>query len=388
MTTLEPTVAAPPSTQTVASQLLASMAALSGVLTDYNSGSQIRTTAESLGSVVEQQSIWTQALAFQALAYGAMTVLGISPYPAFPSVGQVTFATAGGSPYPTATQNVNIPAGTLVQTTGGVQFTTTANAVLASGATSVVVPATAVVGGIAGNVAGGTITQIVTGLLYPLFVTNAAAFTGGTNAEQLTATLARFSATVAAIGLSSPVAIANAAIGVTDVATSEQVLFSTLYEPFTTAGSGAGSGVAGWTLYIDNGTGAASSGLIANVITKLNGNAASGLVGYRDAGVPYVVSGVTPTYAVVNVSGTASSLTTDTALQTLINQAVSGYFTLPFGSSAQQAILAQTVGNAVLGLTTSLSVSLYASGSSTALSALTPAATGRVVLGQINYALT
>jgi hypothetical protein len=384
---LEPTVAAPPSTQTVASQFLASMAALSGVLTDYNSGSQVRTIAESLGSVVEQQSIWTQAEAFQALAYGAMTVLGITPYAAFPSVGQLTFATAPGSPYPTATQNVNIPAGTLAQTTGGVQFVTTANAVLASGTTSIVIPATAVLGGVAGNVPAGAVTQIVTGLLYPLFVTNAAAFTGGTNAEQLAATLARFSSAVAAIGLASPVAIANAAIGVTNPATSEEVLFSTLYEPFVAAGSGAGSGVAGWTLYIDNGTGAASSGLINNVISKLNGNAASGQVGYRDAGVPYIVSGVTPTYAVVGVSGTASSLTTDAALQTLINQAVSGYFMLPFGASAQQAVLAQNVGNAVLGLMTSLTVSLYASGSGSPLTALTPAVTGRVVLGQINYAL-
>ena len=376
---MEPTVVAPPSTQAVASQLLASMAALSGVMTDYNNGSQIRTLAESIGGVGEQQSIWTQALAFQALAYGAMAVFNINPYPAFSAVGQVTFSTAASGTPPASTQNVNIPVGTVVQTAGGIQFATTSAAVLTIGSTAVTVPVAAIQGGIAGNVGAGAVTQIVTGLLYPLFVSNASAMTGGTNAEQLSATLARFSATVAAIGLASPTAIANAALGVTNTATSETVLYSTCFEPWAAAGSGAGSGVAGWTLYIDNGLGTASQGLINNTVSKLSA--------YRDAGVPYSVLAVVPTYAVVGVSGTASSLTTDAVLSGLISSAVSGYFTLPFGSSAQQGFLATNVGNAVLGLTTELTVSLYASGSSTPITSLNTSPSGRVVLGALNMAL-
>jgi len=316
-----------------------------------------------------------------------MTAFGYAPYPAFSSVGSVAFSTAASGVAPNATQNVNIASGTVVQTPGGVQFSTTVAAVLASGTSSVAVPATAVVGGTAGNVPAANISQIVTGLLYPLFVSNPAAFSGGTNAEQLSATLARFSGGVAAIGLSSPVAIANAAIGVTNVATSETVQYSCCWEPWAAAGSGAGSGVAGWTLYVDNGTGTASSGLIANVVSKLNGNAASGLVGYRDAGVPYSVSAVTPTLAVVAVSGTASSLTTDSVLSGLITAAVSGYNTLGFGVQAEQALLATAVGNAVLGLTTSLTVSLYASGSGSPAATLTPPASGRVVIAQLLLSL-
>ena len=387
MTTNQPTITSPPSTQTVASQILASMASLSGVVTDYNSGSQVRTLAESIGAVNDQQSIWTQALAYQALTYGAMTAFKITPNPAFPAVGQVSFVTALTGTPPNATQNVSIPAGTIVQTTGGTQFATTTAAVLAIGTSSISVPAAAIIPGAAGNVPAGTVSQLVSGLLYPLYVTNVAAMTGGADAEQLTATLARLSAAVAAIGLSSPVAIANAAIGVVNTATSEVVQYATVYEPWAYAGSGAGSGVAGFTLLIDNGTGTASSGLIAAVTSKLNGSAASGLTGYRDAGVPFSVSGVTPTYAVVNVSGTASSLTTDTVISGLISSAVSGYFALPFGASAQQSQLATAVGNSVLGLTTALTVSLYVSGSPTAVNAVTPPVSGRVLLGQINLAL-
>lgn len=381
-----PTIAAPPTTTDVASEALAVMAALSGVLTDYNAGSQVRTMVQAQGSIIEQQGVWTQAYAFQASIYGAMSAYNVTPYPAFSAAGVASFATSASTP-PVANQNISIPSGTVVQTTGGVQFATTSGVVLASGTSTVMAPIQAVIAGQNGNVVAGAITQIVTGLLYPLFVTNAAPTQGGTAPEPISQTLARFASQVSSVGLASPGAIANAAIGVTYNPTGEVVLYSTCFEPWLAAGAGPGSGVAGWQLYIDNGRGAASSGLINAVIAKLNG--AGGNVGYRDAGVPYGVFAVTPTWAIVGISGTVSSLTTSAAVSGIINTAVSGYFnTLAFGASGEQALLATSVGNATLGLMTSLIVQLYASGSPTPLTVLSCPSSGRVVLNQINLSLT
>lgn len=380
-------VASPPNTQDVAAQFLSTMTALSGVVTDFEKGSQVRTLAESFGSVVELQGIWSNTIAFQALMYSAMSVFNITPYPAFPARGTVMFTTSVGSAF-NITQNVTISSGTIVQTAGGIQFSTTQTVTLASGTSSVNVPIVAVVGGTTGNVVSGSIKQIITGLIYPLAVINSAATGGGTDPEQLSQTLARFSATVNSIGLSSPVAVANAALGVTNAATSEVVLYSTCYEGWVAAGSGAGSGTAGFQIFIDNGFGTAGSGLVSAVTSKLNGNQAGGFVGYRPAGVPYAVLPVTGTPVNVGVSGIISSLTTTGIVSGLIMNAVNSYLSLPFGGTVQQAPLAQAVGNSILGLTTSLTVGLYASGSSIAVTGIGVSPYGRIVLGTLTMSLS
>ena len=51
------TVPAPPLSPDVSAALLAFMSAQSGVLTDYNVGSQIRTLGEAIGSVVEIEEV-------------------------------------------------------------------------------------------------------------------------------------------------------------------------------------------------------------------------------------------------------------------------------------------------------------------------------------------
>ena len=384
-------IAAPPSTATAASQILASMAALNGTPTDYNAGSQIRTMSESIGSVIEQQGIWSEAIAYQSLIYGALYLFGITPNLATAASGTVTFQTSVSGVMPNASQNVPIPAGTIVQTNGGTQFQTTTAVVLIAGTTSINAPVQALLAGSAGNVPIGAITNIVTGLIYPLFVTNAAATSGGADAESSSAALARFAAAVSAIGLASPTAIANAAIGVASGA--ETVAFSTCYEPWIAAGSGAGSGTAGWSLYVDNGSGTASSGLIDAVNTKITGGTVSGAsndfgaLGYRDAGVPYNIYAVTPTVAVVGVSGVYASNVNQSAVQAAIQAAVSGYFTLPFGASAELGFLSAAVSNSVAGQLSSLEVALMASGSPTPLQTLATSPSGRVVLGELDLSL-
>jgi hypothetical protein len=180
---------------------------------------------------------------------------------------------------------------------------------------------------------------------------------------------------------------------VTDTATGETVLYSTLFEPWIAAGSGAGSGTAGWDLYIDNGMGTASSGLIAAVNQTLGVTISgatlpvSGMVGFRDAGVPYNIYAVTPTYALVYVSGTVSNSAYIPSVSGAIATAVSGYFSLPFGTAAEQSQIAAAVGNAGLGILTSLNVVLNASGSSMSVTGVVPSPTGRVLLGGLSISL-
>lgn len=383
--TINPTVAATPDTTETAAQLLASMAALSGIATDYNQGSQIRTQAEAVGAVVETQGVGAQALVLQAMVYGALALFGI-PIPAgVAATGTVAFSTAlpvsAAFPVP---QAVPIPAGTLVQAAGTI-YSTVAGVVLVSGASSVNVGIVCTVTGSVGNAPSGAISASpLTGIGYPLFVSNAAPIAGGADAGNVSTAIASFTARVASLGLASPVAIANAIVGV--ASGTETVRFGAVYEPWLAAGSGAGSGVAGFTVLVDNGSGSASSGLLAAVAAFITGSVSANQSGFRPAGVPFTVSGTTPLYATVTASGTiipgVIPASTVTAAAT---SGILAYFaSLGIGASgitsAQQPQVAGAVADAGLGLFQSLSVNLFYSGSATPVPAVTGSFFNRVIL--------
>lgn len=388
--TITPTVAAPPSTQDVAATELAVMAATTGVATDFNQGSQIRTAAESVGAVVEQQGASVLALALQAIAYSAMGLFNITPKGAIASVGTVTMSTESGLLPPPATQAVQIPQGTLIQTQGGIQVVTTQLVTLNQGSGTINVPVQAVVPGAAGNVPAGSLTQLVSSLTYPLVVTNAAPLTNGTDAETPAQALARVAAKMSSVAGGSPVGIANSVIGVTASGTTETVRYSTVYEPWIAAGSGPGSGTAGFTLYIDNGSGAASAGLITAATNVLNGSQSGGQIGSRDAGMPYSVQAVQPIYASVSVVGALNSFGVQQTVINAITDAVDAYFaSLQFcvdsSQYAEQAVLAAQVANAAIGTLTSLQVTLaYAAASNVAVTAVSGLGYNRVVLQNLS----
>lgn len=81
--------------------------------------------------------------------------------------------------------NVKIPAGTLCATSGdgAMQYETAADAVLQLGKTSVDVPASAQMAGTSGNTEAGTVCAMLTAPSEIESVTNAQAFTGGSDAE-------------------------------------------------------------------------------------------------------------------------------------------------------------------------------------------------------------
>ncbi len=368
-----------PNTTDITLAFLALMGAQSGVLTDYNPGSIVRTQAESLGSVIELQGIQEQTLAYQTMVYGAMTAMGITPRGASYATGVVTLSAPGPVPY-----SIAIASGSIVQTQGGIQFYTITNTSIASGNQSTSVGVQAVSGGVGGNVPAGAITALVTSVGYPITATNGLPTAGGAPAEALSQTLARFAAAVAAPGLCSPVAVANGAIGI--ITGAESVQFANTYEPWIAAGSGAASGTPGFTLYIDDGTGTASSALITAVE-----NAISGTPGFRPVGVPYSVLAGTPVYATISVTGTMLSAY-DSASGTTSN-AVSGAIvayasSLPFASTLYLGNISAIIGNAGEGQLANFSAVLsYASGA-TGVSSITGSYSGRVVLSSVSVSLT
>ena len=146
-----------------------------------------------------------------------MGLFGIYPSSGTPATGVVTFATSFPvSAAPTATQAIPIPAGTIVQTPGGALFSTLLAATLASGTASVNVGVAANAIGTAGNVPALAISgPPLTNVGWPLFVENAAPTGGGANAGTPSQALALFAATVAKLGRASPIAVANAPVGIT-----------------------------------------------------------------------------------------------------------------------------------------------------------------------------
>lgn len=381
---LSPTVAAYPTTTDAALAVLALMGAQSGVLSDYNPGSIVRTQAESLGSVLELQGIAEQTTTFQTMVYGALTALGITPLAAQAATGLINLSTPG----PTS-QAILIPGGTLLQTAGGIQFQTLSGAIIASGQSSIQTAIQAVSGGTSSNVASGTITQLLTSIAYPVSVSNPIATAGGANAESLATTLARFAAATAAPGLASPYAVANAAIGLSYG--TETVKAAEVYEPFAAAGAGNPvSGQAGFTLYIDDGTGTASAGLLSVVASAISSGSAAQGAGFRPAGVPYQVAAVTPTYAVIAVTGSllpGYGSATGVVVQNISGALATYGASLTIGQVLYQGSLAGVVGDAGQGQLSAFSVTL-SGGPGGGLTSLSPPYSGRVIVSSIAVAFS
>ena len=376
--TITTTIPALPSAIQNAQSLLAAMAARTLVLTDLNPGSIIRTIAESEGAVIEEQGEQTSSLVYQAINYGAYSAFGIIPYSGSPATGQITFSTLFGGSAP-ATQNIPIPSGTIVQTPGGTQFQTLNNVVLVSGGKQVTVCIDAIIAGTGGNVAASAINQIINGLSYPLFCLNPTPTSGGANAELPSQTATRFAAAVALPGLCSPLAIANAAIGVVVSGTGEVCYYSALLEPWITGGPSAQN--LGWILFVDNGTGSASTQLLAAVSAKIQAPPQ-----YRDAGVPWGVSAAVPVTASVSVTGTLNTPYVGilSTVSGAIASGITNYFaSLQFGQLAEQPQIAAAIGNAVPGVLSSLAVTLNA-----AVSAVVASPSGRVILSSLTIGLS
>lgn len=188
---------------TVLQQILAQLQSSGSAITDFTTGSVARSLCEAFAVVVSGQSAVADQLALDSYldtATGpALDALGVNwmvaRNPAVQATGQVTITrqSTGGA--------LTIPAGwgQLVTTPAiaggqGVAVLTTADADFPAGVASVTVPAQAVLGGAAGNLAAGTfLTPLspVNGVSSQNGIEVTSAFTNGVDAESDQAYAAR-----------------------------------------------------------------------------------------------------------------------------------------------------------------------------------------------------
>lgn len=228
-------------------------------LLDLAAGSTLRALLEASASI----GLWVQYLIAQVLqTTRASTSAGgdldswvadfaLARLPAVAAQGTLSFARYASGP------DVDIPAGTQARTADGTQvFATAADATLAAGTLGVDVAAAAVVAGAAGNVQAATITLIAAVLAGVDNVSNAGAFLGGIDAESDAALRGRFALFLDSRSRATSAAIAFAVAGV------QQGLRYALQENVAADGSPL---IGGFTVTVDDGSGAPSASLLAAV---------------------------------------------------------------------------------------------------------------------------
>ncbi len=172
--------------------------------------------------------------------------------PAQPAVASLTFSrgSTGGA--------VTIPAGTRVTDGGQQAFLTQQDATIPAGQASLgQVAASAVVAGIAGNVAANTLTVFGQRPLGVDAVTNPVAATGGANAESDAAFRQRIRQYVSGVARGTPSALVAAVTGAYDATSNQTILYAAVEEDETRPGRSV--------LYVADAAG--TSGAIPTAVT-------------------------------------------------------------------------------------------------------------------------
>jgi uncharacterized phage protein gp47/JayE len=234
-------------------------------VTDFNAGSTLRTILEAVAWVIKD--------IYSDLFITFRTALKNFIYDSFGFAGQEAL-TAGGNVRFSAdvapVSDINIPIGTTGETGDGIQFVTTAAGVLLAGnLVTADIPVSAVIPGSSGNVGAGTITNIVQTISGLTTCTNPLVTTGGVDSENDSDKQTRFTKYVRNLARSTAYGIEAGAETVSGVKQAQLVESGTkglLY------------------LYIDDGSGSASAGLLTSVQNIIEGNMTATNPGYRGAG--------------------------------------------------------------------------------------------------------
>ncbi|GAN79835.1 baseplate J/gp47 family protein [Acidocella aminolytica] len=273
-------------------------------LLDLTVGSVLRAILEANAAL----GLWMQWLIVQVLAVSRLNTstgsdvdsfieqFGMSRLPAIASSGQLTFSRF------TATGSAFVAVGDQARTAGGAYFTVTADTsnpvysaalagyVVAAGTASITVPAVAAAAGAAGNVQAGAVNLLGNSISGIDTVTNAAAFTGGLDAESDTACIARFPLFLASLAGATVNAIKAAIAGV------QQGLDYAISENVNTQGTAQ---LGNFVVTVDDGSGNPSAALLAEVSGAVNAE--------RPVATSYSVQGPTVTSAAVTFSFDAPS---------------------------------------------------------------------------------
>lgn len=352
----------PSSATSMTIEMLQLLSAATGVATDANVGSNVRSLATTIAAIIEQQSITSKVLTAQNILNLLLTIYNITVPQATYATGSATFSLPAS-----LTTTTLVPQGTQISTSGGLVFQTTQNLTIPAGSLSGSVSIQSIETGTIYNVSAGAITNILSSLPQTVTVTNPAPTSGGTNSPSVSTVVNAVANAVLGTATSTPQSIASYVYG-TSISSGETVQYSTVYEPWVYS-SGSGN-VAGYTVYIDNGSGAASSDLISAVNALLLNSNTTGIPSKIPAGVPFSVEAVVPVEIDVTVTATTEPEYNQSIpyISTLVTNATDQYFQqLNFGDTYLSSDLLVNVTNNILGMVQGISVTATPSDTVTTL---------------------
>lgn len=342
------------STKTFAQLIQDQAAAVQGralQILDFTTGSVLRSLVEANAAV----GMWLQAMALQILRTTRLSTSvgldvdswvadwGVTRLAATVSSGSVTFSRF--TPQSVAV----ISLGTQVQTGDGSQsfqvVLDPANAlwvaaqnsyVLQIGVASGAIPVQSINSTTVSNVLANTISVLTTNIIGVDTVTNALAFTGGTNSETDAQLRARFVTYIGSLSKGTVAAVQYA------VASLQLGLNSTVLENITPSGSASNGFI---TVTVDDGSGAPPNSLLTTVGAAING--------VRAAGIQMAVIAPVITTVIINVTVVTDPGYNHNVIVGTINTALLTYLsTLIVGQGLAFYKLSQVIIDSTAGITT------------------------------------
>ena len=281
----------------------------SNQITDFNEGSNIRVMYDSISSVIED--IYFEVLLnwVSDLRTALQTSLGFARKVGVRASGNVVFSAV------TATSSdINIPIGTIVETSDGTRYATTEAGIISAGqTTSGNVPIRAESVGISGNVGAGEVTVLVSSIAGVLSVNNAGAITGGVDVESDEDYNNRFGVYIRGLTRSTNSGITAGVLSVSGV--SNTLVFNESVPGHV-------------TIFIADNNGIADQALISSVRTLIEGDGSASNPGYRPAGILFnyrstVVVDINLNITAYYTPGSDSSMGSE--LRTRVNTVVDSY---------------------------------------------------------------
>lgn len=314
-------------------------------LTDFNTGSVVRTILEAAAAEIDQ---YYQALLkgfYEAVPVAIYKSFSFSRLPAVGASGYVTFTRESGY-----VGEITIPTGTRVTIPGeSFNYAVVSGVVMEAGVNTVDALVLAAVTGSSTNCLAGSITSITDSIDGIASVTNAAAFTNGSDEETDGERKLRFQKWLNTLARSTRESIEYGASTVklyddSGVVT-EQVTKVVVYEPCVDDTPIGDPGTV--YVYIWNGVDGASSSLIAETSKILHGyvdDDGNKVAGWKAAGVVATVAAVTPTAVNVTATITLDGSRLEADVDADVEAAIGNLFSsLDIGESLIFSKLIQTV---------------------------------------------
>ena len=311
----------------IVASMINNITATTNSLTDFNTGSALRTVLESVASEIDQF--------YQSLLKGLYEAVPVSVYKTFSfekeaavaASGYVTFTReAGGS------GDITIPAGTKVSVPNAeYSYSVNDDTVLADGSNTVDALVTASITGSSANCLVGAITMMTDEVDGVASVTNASAFINGADEETENERKIRFQSWLNTLARSTKESVYYGAINaqLTNASgfVTEQVTKALVHEPCTDEDPAGDPGYL--DVYIWNGVDGASAELQAEVKKVLLGYvdaAGNKIPGWKAAGCILTVYSVSVDTVNVTAELTLASTAVQSTVDTAVKNAIDAYF--------------------------------------------------------------